>query len=176
MLRKSPNPSATLVRDVGALSDGSANNLMALRAQIAAAGTAAISTSVAGAATASGSLGTAGANAVSKIGGVWNGSAGIGALNGGVTVSYAASVPTGIATLTFGNDYSGAPACLNGLVAARPLLAAGIERAATAGGDHLMATSYTYPFDCWMGLQSDGVEIAGTGYVRRPDYDVRGHW
>jgi hypothetical protein len=31
-----------------------------------------------------------------------------------------------------------------------------------------MATSFAYPFDCFMGLQSDGAEIAGTGYVRRP--------
>ena len=31
-----------------------------------------------------------------------------------------------------------------------------------------MATSFAYPFDCFMGLQADGVEIAGTGYVRRP--------
>jgi hypothetical protein len=31
-----------------------------------------------------------------------------------------------------------------------------------------MATSFSYPFDCFMGLQSDGVEVAGVGYVRRP--------
>jgi hypothetical protein len=31
-----------------------------------------------------------------------------------------------------------------------------------------MATSITYPFDCFMGLQVDGVEVSGVGYVRRP--------
>ena len=31
-----------------------------------------------------------------------------------------------------------------------------------------MATSFAYPFDCFMGLQSDGAEVSGTGYVRRP--------
>ena len=31
-----------------------------------------------------------------------------------------------------------------------------------------MATSFAYPFDCFMGLQSDGVEVSGMGYVRRP--------
>ena len=31
-----------------------------------------------------------------------------------------------------------------------------------------MATSFAAPFDCFMGLQADGVEITGTGYVRRP--------
>ena len=31
-----------------------------------------------------------------------------------------------------------------------------------------MATSVTYPFDCFMGLQVDGIEVSGVGYVRRP--------
>jgi hypothetical protein len=31
-----------------------------------------------------------------------------------------------------------------------------------------MATSITYPFNCWMGLQVAGVEVSGVGYVRRP--------
>ncbi len=31
-----------------------------------------------------------------------------------------------------------------------------------------MATSITYPFDCFMALQVAGVEVSGVGYVRRP--------
>ena len=31
-----------------------------------------------------------------------------------------------------------------------------------------MATSITYPFDCFMALMVDGVEVSGVGYVRRP--------
>jgi hypothetical protein len=31
-----------------------------------------------------------------------------------------------------------------------------------------MALSFATPFDCWMGLVSDGVEVSGAGYVRRP--------
>jgi hypothetical protein len=31
-----------------------------------------------------------------------------------------------------------------------------------------MATSITFPFDCWMGLQAQGAEVSGVGYVRRP--------
>jgi len=31
-----------------------------------------------------------------------------------------------------------------------------------------MATSYAYPFACWMGLQASGAECAGAGYARRP--------
>ena len=31
-----------------------------------------------------------------------------------------------------------------------------------------MGIPFTYPFDCFMGLQSNGVEVSGAGYTRRP--------
>jgi len=115
MVAQSPNPSA-LVRDVCALSDATANNRLMLRGQIASAATAAFGTSVAGATTASGSLGAATANAVAKVAASWNGTTGVGSLNGAAAVSYAVGMPAGLTTLTVGNDYSGAAAYLNGWV------------------------------------------------------------
>jgi hypothetical protein len=116
MVAQSPNLSATLVRDACALSDGTAANRLMLRAQIAGAGTAAFATSVAGTATASASLGVVAANVAARIGASWSGTTGNGALNGAFGASYAVGMPTGLNTLTIGNDYSGAPGYLNGWV------------------------------------------------------------
>jgi hypothetical protein len=35
-----------------------------------------------------------------------------------------------------------------------------------------MASSFSFPFDCWMGLQVAGFEVSGAGYTRRPAHYV----
>ena len=114
MLGQSPNPSATLVRDACALSDGTANNQLVLRGENAGANSGAFATSIAGAATSSPAMGTVLANGVSRLAAAWNGTSGVGALNGGAAVSYNVGMPPGLTTLAFGNDFSGATAFLNG--------------------------------------------------------------
>jgi hypothetical protein len=116
MVAQSPNPSAALVRDACALSDGTASNRLMLRAQVVSAATAVFGTSIAATTTASASLGATTANAVAKIAAAWNGTTGTGSLNGAATVSYAVGMPAGLTTLAIGNDYSGATAYLNGWV------------------------------------------------------------
>ena len=114
MVAQSPNPSATLVRDACALSDGTASNRLILRGENIGANTGAFATSIAGVNTSSAALGNVVANGVSKIAAAWNGTIAAGSLNSSAVASYAVGMPAGLTTLTLGNDYAGAPAYLNG--------------------------------------------------------------
>ena len=114
MVPQSPNPSATLNRDVCVLSDNSVNNRLILRGQGFSNSNPQIGTSITGTTTFSASLGSVAANVAAKVGGSWNGVAAVGSSNGGAVVSNALGIPAGLNLLTFGNDFSGASLYING--------------------------------------------------------------
>jgi hypothetical protein len=115
MVAQSPNPSAT-IRDVCAITDNTTANRMILHGLIASAATAQFATSIAGAQTSSSSLGSVAASVTTKMAAAWNGTVGIGSLNGAATVSYSVGVPGSLTRITFGANSPAVGGYLNGWV------------------------------------------------------------
>ena len=114
IIQQSPNPSATLARDICCISDNNTTNRLILRGQTTASASALLGTSIAGTTTFSGALGNVSANGVSKMCGAWNGTTANGSLNGAAPVSYAVGMPGSITTLTIGNGTAGSGLWING--------------------------------------------------------------
>jgi hypothetical protein len=114
ILGQSPNPSIQS-RDVCCLSNGGTTNRLLLRAELASSKQAAV-VAVVSSTSLQGLLGNNTAGAVAKLGGSWDGTTGLGTLNGAAAVSYATGIPSGLTVLAFGNDFAAAAAYHNGYI------------------------------------------------------------
>ena len=114
MLGQSPNPSIQS-RDACCLSNGGTANRLLLRAELASSKQAAV-VAVVSSTSLQGLLGNNAAGAVAKLGGSWDGTTGLGTLNGAPVVSYATGMPSGLTVLAFGNDFAAAAAYHNGYI------------------------------------------------------------